>query len=133
MFGSVRHKERAVEPVPLKRVFFWAFCVLGSLVFVCGLLLTQVPRPIHDEDFRLELVIWGSSFCFLLISLLFARRIPYVKTWDSEDPPTGAYGLFIVLCFLQLLFCLYALVSFLIYSIRPYPFHTVPALRVTSA
>ena len=118
MFGSVRHKVRAVEPVPLKRVFFWAFYVLGSVVFVCGLLLTQVPRPIHDEDFRLELVIWGSSFCFLLISLLFARRIPYVKTWDSEDPLTGSYGLFIVLCFLQLLFCLYALVSFLIYSVR---------------
>jgi len=55
-----------VEPVPLKRVFFWAFYVLGSLLFVFGLLLAQAPRPVHDKDFRLELVIWGVPSVFSL-------------------------------------------------------------------
>ncbi len=67
-----------VEPVPLKRVFFWTAFVIGTLAFIYGLLLTQVPRG-RNTDFRLDLAIWGSCSSLLLICLLLMKRMSSAK------------------------------------------------------
>jgi cytochrome b561 len=100
-----------VEPVSMKRVLFWASFVLATIAFVFGLLLAQVPRPRHNADFRLDLMVWSSCSCLLLIALLLARKILDVKNWEKDGTPIGAYRLFSFLAFSELLFCLYAVVS----------------------
>jgi len=107
----------AMEPVPLKRVLFWTAYAFGTLAFIFGLLLTQVPRGIHDKDFRLEVVIWGSCFCFLLICLLLLRRIFSARFREGDGPASGAYTLFGLLVGGELFFCLYALISIVIEAV----------------
>jgi hypothetical protein len=48
----------------LKRVLFWTAYAFGTLAFIFGLLLAQVPRGVHDRGFRLEVVIWGELLLF---------------------------------------------------------------------
>jgi hypothetical protein len=63
----------AMEPTPLKRVFFWTTYVLGTLAFIFGLLLTDVPRGRNDKDFTLEFLFWGGCFLVLGTSLMLMR------------------------------------------------------------
>jgi len=95
----------------MKRVFFWVFYVLGTLGFAFGLLLTQVPRPRYDKDFRLQLIVWASCSCLLLVSLWFSR-----KSREGEESPSATHRLFASIAFGQLLFGILALVSFMVYS-----------------
>jgi hypothetical protein len=83
---KVGTRLKPVEYVPMKRVFFWVFCVLGALVFAFGLLLTQVPRPRHDKDFRVQLIVWASCSCLLLVALLFSR-----KSREGEESPSATH------------------------------------------
>jgi cytochrome b561 len=103
-----------MEPIPLKRVFFWTTYILGTLVFVFGLLLTQVPRPQNDKDFRLEFAIWGSCFGILVVCLLLMRRISSARFRRTEGEPAKAYYLFSLLGAGELCFCAYAFVSIFI-------------------
>ena len=100
-----------METVPLKRVFFWTTYVFGTLAFIFGLLLAQVPRG-HNKDFRLDLSIWGTSFCLLLICLLLVKRISAHR--GTEGDPGGTYFLFSIFSVGELCFCSYFLVSILI-------------------
>ena len=102
--------------VPLKRVFFWATYVFGTFAFIFALLLTQVPRGIHNEDFRLDLSIWGTSFCLLLVSLLLAKKISANRA--TEGYPGHTYSLFRIFSVCQLCFCSYFLVSILVEVVR---------------
>src|SRR3979411_772802 len=103
-----------MEPIPLKRVFFWATYILGTLVFIFGLLLTQAPRGRNDKDFRFEFAIWGSCFCLLVICLLLMKRISNVKYRSAEGEPGRAYYLFSLFSAGELCFCIYVLVSIFI-------------------
>jgi cytochrome b561 len=98
-----------MEPVPLKRVFFWATYLFGTVTFIFGLLLTQVPRGRNDMDFLLDLATWGGCFCILVICLLLMRRISSARCSGIEGKPGGAYYLFSLLGAAELCFCVYAL------------------------
>jgi hypothetical protein len=98
-----------VEPVPIWRVMFWTFYVLGVLALVFGLLLSYVPRRIDDKDFRLEETIWFSCLCLQVATLLLAGRIFRVRSEHSDLPVI--YGVFSGLALAQLLFCLYRLIG----------------------
>jgi len=93
-----------MEPTPLKRVLFWTTYIFGSVAFIFGLLVTQVPRGGRDKDVRLEFAIWGGCFGLLVLCLLLmkwnfqrmgARRetgrslLPFWLVWrkktDRED------------------------------------------------
>jgi hypothetical protein len=101
-----------MQPIPLKRVFFWAAYILGTLALVFGRLLAQVPRGTNDKDFRLELVVWGTSFCLLGASLLLMKTIYAHRA--TEGDPTRAYFLFSMLSAGELCWCLLVLVSILV-------------------
>jgi hypothetical protein len=106
-----------MEPVALKRVFFWVFYALGTLILAFGLLLMQVPRTRLDKDFRFELIVWAICSGFLFTALLLARRILDERTWEHEGQPGEAYRTFDLVARTQLVFSAYFLVVYLIHSL----------------
>jgi hypothetical protein len=101
-----------MQPVPMKRVFFWAAYALGTLAVILGLLLAQVPRGIHDKNFGGELIVWGASFCFLATNLLLMKAIYAHRA--TEGDAIRVYFLFSMLSSGELCFCTYALVAILV-------------------
>ena len=79
-----------MEPVPLKRVFFWIAYVLGTLVMPFGLLLGMVPRGIRDNNLD-EIVVWGICSAFLLLALFLDRMILDRRRWKLEGQPGNRY------------------------------------------
>jgi hypothetical protein len=77
----------------------------------------MVPRPIHDKDFRLELISWASCSCLLLISRWLARIILDERTWEHNGPPREAYRQFAFASLAQLVFSAFLLFNFLIRSL----------------
>lgn len=59
-----------MDPVRLKRVFFWTASGFGTLAFIFGRLLGLTP-PRRDPG--LDLIIWVPCLCFLLVCLLLIR------------------------------------------------------------
>jgi uncharacterized membrane protein len=114
LFAWSRVYAPRMEPIPLKRIFFWTTYILGTLAFIFGLLLAQVPRGRNDKDFRLEFAIWGSCLLLLVICLLLMKRISSAERRKTEGEPGGAYNLFSLFGAGELCFCIYALVSIFI-------------------
>jgi cytochrome b561 len=106
-----------MEPTPLKRVLFWTTYIFGTVAFIFGLLLTQVPRGRRDKDFRLEFAIWGICFGLLVFCLLLMKWISNAKERDGK--PSRAYYLFTLFGAGELCFCLYALLSIFIEAVSP--------------
>ena len=100
-----------MEAVPIRRVFFWVFYVLGVLALAFVFLLSFVPRGIYDKDFRLEEGVWGGCACLQLATLICARKV-FSGRASERDAPNWIYGLFSWLAFGELLLSLYALFRF---------------------
>jgi hypothetical protein len=108
----------AMEPTPLKRVFFWGTYVVGTVAFIFGLLLTQVPRSANNKDFTLEFLFWGGCFLLLAISLMLMRTITSSKSRKTEGGPGWSYYFVGVLSAAEMSICVFALLSVLVELIR---------------
>jgi hypothetical protein len=96
-----------VQPVPRKRVFFWALYVLGSLFLVFRVLLSLVPGRINDlKIFLFYLTVDAIPANLLFACYLLYRKIMDTRNWRSEGVPSGTYRLFSFLASMELAFCL---------------------------
>jgi len=107
-----------LEPVSLKRVFFWVTYVIGNMNLAFGLLFGLVPRSRHLEDFDMDLIIWGICSCLFLSSCFLIRRIFDPKLQEKEGIPEARYFAFMLLAFGELLFALFRVIVFLILILR---------------
>ena len=101
-----RGGARTVQPVPLKRVFFWGLYVLGSLFLVFRFLLSLVPGGIHD--LRMCLFYFASDAIpasLLLACYLLYKKIMDEGNWKNEGIPSGTYRAFGFLTSVELAFC----------------------------
>ena len=98
---------RAVQPVSLKRVFFWGLYVLGSLFLAFRFLLSLVPGGIHD--LRMFLFYFAADAIpasLLLACYLLYKKIMDSRNWESEGVPSGTYRAFGFLTSVELAFSL---------------------------
>ena len=75
----------SIDPSGFWRFVFWLTYVLGNLVLIIALLLSKVPRPLHDENFTPDYIVRSFVVGLMLISILMARWL-----WKIESPiPRG--------------------------------------------
>jgi hypothetical protein len=95
-----------VQPVPLKRVFFWVLYVVGSLFLVYSVLLGLVPGRINNlKIFLFYLTADAIPAVLLLACYLLDRKIMDERNWENEGVPSGIYRAFGFLTSLELAFC----------------------------
>ena len=107
---------RSVQPVPLKRVLFWSFYVLGTLLLGFGILLSLVPGRIRDfKDFLFYFIVWASPASLLLICYWLHKTIMDKRNCENEGTPSDRYRVFGFLTWLELAFCLIRMAAILFY------------------
>jgi hypothetical protein len=111
-----------VQPVPLKRVFFWALYVLASLFLTFRVLLSLVPGGIHDlKMFLSYLTLDAIPASLLLACYLLYRKIIDPRNWENDGAPSGIYRAFGFLTLIELTFCLLLVAGML--SFFPFKFN----------
>ena len=75
----------SIDPSGFWRFVFWLTYVLGNLILIVALLLSMVPRPLHNENFTPDYIVRSLVAGLMLISILMARRL-----WKITSPiPRG--------------------------------------------
>ena len=105
-----------MQPVPLKRVFFWSLYVLGSLFLVFTVLLSLVPGGIHDfKTFLFYLTADAIPASLFLACYLLYYNIMDPRYWGYEGIPSGTYRVLGFLTSIELAFCLVRVGGLLFY------------------
>jgi hypothetical protein len=105
-----------VQPVPLKRVFFWVLYVVGSLFLVCSVLLGLVPGRINNfKIFLFYLTADAIPAALLLACHLLDRKIMDERNWENEGVPSGIHRAFGFLTSVELVFCVLRVGGLLFY------------------
>jgi hypothetical protein len=105
-----------VQPVPLKRVFFWTLYFLGSLFLIFRVLLSLVPGGVHNfKDYLFYLTADVIPASLLLACYWLYNKIADPRYWENEGAPGGIYRAFGFLASMELAFCLLRVGLMLVY------------------
>src|SRR5258707_4374311 len=98
--------------VPVRNAMwiFWIANVVGALTVAFGLLLSQVPRPRHGADFRIDYLCWSFAIVVLLVGLLSGRRM-WGRWFPSDDAGRATRAAYCA-TWIALSLSVYALCSF---------------------
>jgi hypothetical protein len=94
------------------RAWFWIFYILGTICSLFSFLLAQAPRG-YNTNYVPDYICWSVSVCLLLLSIIKVSKAWNIKNKEMLRSIPDFDRFFVVAAFLEILFCIYGIASFL--------------------
>jgi hypothetical protein len=106
----------SIDPTGIKRLVFWLSFVLGNLVLGFSFLLLMVPAPI-SRDYIPDYIIRTVVACFMLTSIVIAKRVWKNHNPETERTATGAIRIVVFFAWAELSFAIFSILALATYQL----------------